>query len=160
MDNENKDNIKFIDIEYIGGEIVFTCDDDTQYKEKKCKFEELKGKTLIKIENINDEEIIFICNDGTQYKQYHSQLCCEDVTIESINGDLNALLNTPILVADEIIHDNENPDCINVPEYQDSFTWTFYKLATVNGWVDIRWYGESNGDYSESVDLFELIKLN
>lgn len=62
------------------------------------------------------------------------------------------MLHTPILQA-EVRTSRENPEDFSA-EYQESFTWTFYHLATIKGYVTIRWYGESNGYYSESVDFY------
>jgi len=120
-----------------------------------ARFEDLKGITLSNIENRNDKELIFMLITGERYKLYHDQDCCERVTIEDICGDLNDLVGSPILMAEEVIHGhNENPEGVDVPKAQDdSFTWTFYKLATIKGYVTIRWYGESSGYYSESVDF-------
>lgn len=115
--------------------------------------ENLIGKTLRHIDINNDkDEIKFFCNDGDIYLMYHDQDCCEAVTIEDIIGDINDLIGYPITIAEEVIS-NENPKEI---EYADSFTWTFYKFATIKGYVTIRWYGESNGYYSESVDFKKI----
>lgn len=118
------------------------------------KFEDLLGKTLVNIENIDNEQLIFTLDTGERCKLYHEQDCCESVTIEDINGELSDLVGLPILQAEEVIHEEVNPEGVAIPEdAQDSFTWTFYKLATAKGHVTIRWYGGSNGYYSEAVDF-------
>ena len=124
------------------------------------KFEDLLGKILSNIENKDDEELIFTFESGEKYRLYHNQDCCESVTIEEIIGDLNDLISTPITLAEEIISDDVNPNGVKIPENQESFTWTFYKLATIKGYATIRWYGQSNGYYSEEVrwEKIELIE--
>ena len=111
------------------------------------KFEDLLGQTLVEIKVDDNESMTFITKEGKSYNMYHDQDCCEHVRIEDIVGDLKDLLGNPLLKAEE----STNQD--NPPEYADSYTWTFYKLATIKGYVDIRWLGESNGYYSESVSI-------
>ena len=117
------------------------------------EFSELLGKVLTSIEVIDNEEIIYTDNQGNKYRSYHDQDCCESVCIEDINGDLDDLLDTPILQAEESAN---SEDTLGLIENPDSFTWTFYKLATIKGYVTIRWLGESNGYYSESVDFEKM----
>lgn len=123
-------------------------------------FEDLKGKVLSKVENINDEELVFTTVDGEVYKLLHFQDCCETVTIEDICGDLDDLIGEPLILAEEVIHDRgvdpSGVEDLQVDCFGDSFTWTFYKLDTCKGGVTIRWYGESNGYYSESVDFIKV----
>lgn len=117
------------------------------------KLEDLRGKVLANVENQNNEELIFTTVDGEVYKLYHMQDCCEIVTIEDICGDLDDLIGEPLILAEEVVQQDVNPEGIPAKKYQDSFTWTFYKLATSKGRVTVRWYGEGNGYYSESVDF-------
>ena len=122
---------------------------------EETNFHELVGKTIIEIKHTKDV-IYFYCDDGSEYRLFHEYECCELVEVDDICGDLDDLIGEIILVAEESCN-QENPEGI-VKKYQEkSFTWTFYKLATRKGYVTIRWYGESNGHYSESV-RFEKVK--
>jgi hypothetical protein len=120
---------------------------------KLVKFEELLGKILTKIEVSPDkDEMFFYTNEGNTYRMFHYQDCCECVEIDDIVGDLNDLIGYPLEMAEESTN-SENPKS----DWEESFTWTFYKLATVKGYVNIKWYGSSNGYYSESVEI-ELLE--
>lgn len=120
---------------------------ETHYYQDSCNIEELKHKTIKAIQRDGDECIWFLTTDNYVYKMYHEQACCESVEIEDICGDLEDLIDTPILIAEERIKDGDYGDD------GDSCTWTFYELKTFNGDVTIRWYGESNGYYSETANM-------
>ena len=111
---------------------------------------ELLGKTIVDIKQVGVEELYFNTSDGDTFKMYHEQDCCEGVYIESVVGDLEDLIGSPLLMAEEVTERGESS------EWGDTHTWTFYKFATVKGYVTIRWLGESNGYYSESVDFVKL----
>lgn len=122
------------------------------YNRKFAKFEDLLGRTLVRIKNDFEDEIRFFTDDGQEFMQYHEQDCCETVEVEDIAGDLDDLIGTPILCAEErVSHDGPGGN-----SYADSETWTFYELRTIKGSVTIRWHGESNGYYSESVDFIQV----
>ena len=117
---------------------------------------ELVGKTITSITGaeVDNDTITFVCSDGTEYQMYHSQDCCEAVYIEDICGDIDDLINSPITMAEDI--SNECDMMPGLDKWDDSYTWTFYKFATRKGYVNIRWYGVSNGYYSEEVDFVKM----
>lgn len=114
----------------------------------------LEGKTCTSVTvDGNKSQITFVTNDGT-YVMGHQQDCCESVYVEDINGDLNELVGTPIVSATESSN-QDNPKYIAEGYPDESHTWTFYRISTTKGTVVIRWYGSSNGYYSESVQLYK-----
>jgi hypothetical protein len=117
-----------------------------------CDIGVLKGKKLLCVvrDSSGDDQIIFTTEDGEEYKMYHSQGCCESVNIEEIHGDLEDLVGHPIEVAEERTSDD------HIKTDAESQTWTFYELRTIKGSVTIRWYGTSNGYYSEGVNFCRI----
>lgn len=137
--------------------------------------EMLKGLTFTSVEQVDGpegDEIRFEADNGDVYRMFHYQDCCESVTLEEVIGDLDDLVGTPILEARESSNrdrleaekdllDGEEYVMMKLstfgeetPEYGDeSQTWTFYIFRTIKGSVTLRWYGYSNGYYSESVTI-------
>jgi hypothetical protein len=113
----------------------------------------LKGMTLSSVVmNKGKDEIIFTTTTGRKFCMNHVQDCCEHVSVEDICGELSDLVGSPLLQAEESVNDKG----YKPQSGDDSFTWTFYRLATIKGQVVIRWYGSSNGYYSESVYFEEI----
>lgn len=114
----------------------------------KC-FEDLKGETLVSVKE-HEDSLLFTLATGETYMLSHEQDCCESVTIDDIAGDLDDLVGV-VVRAEE----NSSQACPK-SEDDESFTWTFYRIQTARGLVVVRWYGTSNGYYSESVKWSEV----
>jgi len=130
-----------------------------------CDINEMQGLTLkeVVVDNTNDR-ITFHTTCDQQFRMLHHQDCCESVNIEDIEGDIQDLIGLPLTVAEEVM-DKEQQVLnllLGVPDKSSdadsSETWTFYRLATAKGWVVIRWFGTSNGYYSESVNFERVPK--
>jgi hypothetical protein len=112
------------------------------------KLEAMVGKTVASVEGAYDgsDEMIVNFTDGTKVKFYHEQDCCETVRIEDFCGWVSDLEGTEILSAEESTSEGKS--------WEDgTSTWTFYLFRTRKGDVTVRWLGESNGFYSESVSI-------
>ena len=116
--------------------------------ESSARIEDMRGKVFTSVTQ-DGSEMVFE-NATERFVFFHSQDCCESVDINDICGDLQDLVGEPLLIAEEV--SGETPVDFNELDHE-SVTWTFYKFATRKGYVDVRWLGESNGYYSESVSL-------
>ena len=115
------------------------------------KIEDMIGKVFTSVKNVDNTELVFE-NSTERFVFFHRQDCCEEVRIEDIVGDLSDLEGVELLKAEETHNLFDMIKSID-KELNEEGTWTYYKFATRKGYVDVRWLGESNGYYSESVDL-------
>ena len=119
-------------------------------------FEILKGKVFSDIK-ANCDTVTF-CIDGIErYILQHVESWSEDVSIDDIVGDLSDLIGKEITKAEEIQSDTDLPDGIS-EDYFESWTYSFYYLHTLDSCVTIKFFGTSNGYYSETAELYDLTK--
>ena len=112
-----------------------------------CDIKDMVGKKIIGI--YYDEENFQILTDDCVYAFYHEQDCCESVWLTQVDGISDKLIGSRIIIA-EVVTDEKDT------EYGHT-TWTFYKIGTNKGMIDFRFQGESNGYYSETVDLIKIV---
>lgn len=119
-----------------------------------CQIGILVGQTIKDVYINRDRDVLlFVTSGGDVFKMYHQQCCCESVTLKDVCGDFDDLIDSPILVAESVEGSTAQPDNWESSNPEESYTWTFYKIDTAKGGVTLRWFGSSNGYYSESVDF-------
>lgn len=133
------------------------CEPESEHNfDRNAEFSALVGETLTMVEGMRDNsgEVMFACKSGKVFRLYHYNECCENVRLFDTVGDVSDLVNgKAINLAEEVSN-------IEAPDYEpsdSSHTWTFYRLQAGGCVVTLRWLGESNGYYSESVS-FERLK--
>lgn len=115
------------------------------------KINELVGETLAFID-ASEGEILLTTQSGRRIRIHHEQDCCETVRVEDTQGNWHDLIGKVIIEATEDVQPQGDPP----PEYQDSWTRTTLIFKVDDATVISKWIGESNGYYSESVDIEEL----
>jgi len=138
---------------------------------------DLEGLVFTSVAQDDDDRdtLRFESDSGDVFVMYHAQDCCEVVYLDDVIGDLEDLVNTPILearVAASGDRADAELDVLDGEAYvmhklstfgdqkskpvNDSETWTFYLFRTIKGSVTLRWFGSSNGYYSESVNIYKV----
>jgi len=115
----------------------------------RCEIEVLVGEVLTHIDtDEKNNEIMLTTESGKIIKIFHDQDCCETVAIEDTEGEWHKLVGKVIVEASK---DEKQGEC----DY-GSITETTLKFRVDDATVISRWIGESNGYYSESVDIEDV----
>ena len=93
----------------------------------------------------SDESLLIHLNTHV-LEMLHHQDCCETVYLADVVGSFEDLIGYPLLEVSE--------STVNTNSEDMSSTATYYNFNTVKASVQLRWIGESNGYYSETVDCY------
>jgi hypothetical protein len=118
-------------------------------------YTEFSGKTIQEIRGCkkHSDEVTIKFTDGSCLKFYHKQDCCETVLLEDFDATPEDLVNAKIISIEERISNSNENEIKPLNTLDQSYTWSFYVIKTSKFTMTMRWYGESNGWYSETVDI-------
>jgi hypothetical protein len=125
--------------------------DINRLERSRVKFDVLVGEVLDAVDiDREKDQILLTTRSGRQFLIHHEQKCCETVEISGQDGSFDKLIGKPIVEARDNAVDTSE-------EAADSQTTTTLVFRVDDHAVISRWVGDSNGYYSESVDIAELI---
>ena len=108
--------------------------------------EQLTGMTITAVVYKESDESLLIHLNTHVLEMIHHQDCCETVYLADVVGSFEDLIGYPLLEVAETIVNTNSEDM--------SSTASYYNFRTVKASVQLRWVGESNGFYSETVDCY------
>jgi hypothetical protein len=101
-----------------------------------------------------DEDSITFETDRGTWLLRHERDCCEEVTIEEVNIDLATVAGLVTRAEEASSVGGLHGDAEGKEDaWGDSWTWTFYRFCIGGQDFEARWFGQSNGYYSEDVDV-------
>ena len=122
-------------------------------RRRHVEFSDLVGEVLDSVDiDRGENQILLTTRSGRRFMVYHEQDCCEKVQIVGQDGNFDNLIGKPLIEARDFAVDTGESES----DY-DSQTTTTLVFRVDDQTVISRWIGDSNGYYSESVDIAELI---
>ena len=122
--------------------IPFTSDNYRQ----PISIDQIKGMTITAVIYKESNESLLIHLNTHVLEMIHHQDCCETVYLTDVVGSFEDLIGYPLLEVSESTVNAESSDV--------SATASYYNFRTVKASVQLRWLGESNGFYSETIDCY------
>ena len=108
--------------------------------------DQIKGMTITAVVYKESNESLRIHLNTHVLEMIHHQDCCETVYLADVVGSFEDLIGYPLLEVSE--------STVNTNSEGMSSTASYYNFNTVKASVQLRWVGESNGFYSETVDCY------
>ena len=105
---------------------------------------QIQGMTITSVVYKEANESLLIHLNTHVLEMIHHQDCCESVYLADVVGSFEDLIGYPLLEVSESTVDIGNEDI--------SSTASYYNFKTLKASVQLRWVGESNGYYSETID--------
>lgn len=116
----------------------------------------LPSPTISKVITVEEKIVHLVMEDGRIISLFHNRDCCEDVYIADGLDELQSLVGETLVDIALVFEEFSKEELKS--NKADSGTWTFMNIHTNKDVVQLRWYGASNGYYSEDAEFADTTR--